>query len=618
MKIDFCCPKCDRILQNSNEIIKCDNCKNKYSKIKNFYDFSDGMKINNKKKEKISYLLKCINGKKYDEGIKQFIKKFPMEKQYLINTKFDQSIDSIFHCLNKNFKNCLVIGNDYGNIAEILSKIFESVYLLEYFDEQNQFQKKRVEYLNLENIVCIKTNKMDLPFDKNSFDLILFCNEHLYDEFNKHNTKISNSKYLQKIKEILTERGCLCLSLENKFGSNYLSNEKKSNLSNQKRLKFSEYAKLLQQLNFKIRPFWGLPSEERPYFSGLMNDDISLRWYFKNLTSFMKGTKIKAKHKISFFLLKNMPKYFGKFLMQNFIPFFILCCYKNEICESIEDSILRQTKSRHCLMLSRRIKIIFIVFDNLGKPKFIINWKRYGKEIPEKILLHKRQFTQMGNPKERVWMEEWKKGITLNPFNHDEVIVAINWLTNFQKNTIDQILHKEDLSKEFQMIGNVIENESALKNTQYNKWLNEYKLFIEQHNIKKSSVHGDFWYANMLYDNTSKSVNLIDWENYIVCGNPFHDLTTFIMRWMMMSKDNQVETFKMNLTKNEKFQNLLNEVQKIVNQHFGFTVDFNILLRYLILRNVSKLANIKNSTYYKYLEMLKILENHKLLDGEFK
>lgn len=616
MEIDFCCPRCDKILQNSNQIIKCENCKSEYSKTKKFYNFSDGVKIKNKKKDKISYLLKCIDENKYDEGIKQFIKKFPMEKQYLINTKFDQSADSIFHCLNKNFKTCLVIGNDYGNIAEILSKIFESVYLLEYFDEQNQFQKKRIENLNLVNIISVKTNKMDLPFNNNSFDLILFCNEDMYNEFSEHHAKISNVKYLQKIKNILTERGCLCLSLENKFGINYLSNGKKSNISNQKKLKFLEYIKILQQLNFKIKPFWGLPSKEQPYFSGLITDDISLKWYFKNLTSFMKGTKTKTKHKISFFLLKNFPRVLNKFLMQNFSPFFIFCCYKNRIGESIEDSILKETKSKNCLMLSRRIKIIFIVFDNLGKPKFIVNWKRYGKEIPEKILLHKRQFNQMSNPKERVWMEEWKNGITLNPFNYNEVIGAINWLVNFQNNTIDQIFHKEDLSEEFQMIRNVIKNERALKNIQYTKWLNEYELFIEQHEIKKSSVHGDFWYANMLYDNLSKSVNLIDWENYIVSGNPFHDLTTFIMRWMMMSKDNQIETFKINLTKNQKFKNLLNEVQKIVNQHFGFTVDLDILLRYLILRNVSKLANIKNPTYYKYLEMLKILEVNKLLKSE--
>ena len=50
MEIDFCCPRCDKILQNSNEIIKCENCKSEYSKTKKFYNFSDGVKIKNKKK----------------------------------------------------------------------------------------------------------------------------------------------------------------------------------------------------------------------------------------------------------------------------------------------------------------------------------------------------------------------------------------------------------------------------------------------------------------------------------------------------------------------------------------------------------------------------------------
>jgi len=611
MSVKFSCPKCSIIVNEQNEKFECNKCKLVFNKKENLYDFSHDDILKEEKNVKIGQLLKIINKSNYENGIKEFIKKHPKEKSYLVNTKFDQSVDGIFHCLNKNYKKCLLIGDNYGNASEVLSQIFEKVFSVQNCDESIQFHQMRFKENNVKNVILIKTNLEDLPFDENSFDVILFYNDFINKEFSKHKSNIQNSLYLQKLKKILTDGGCLCLNMKNKFGLSMFSDNNELSKFNEKKFSLSQYLKIWKELDFKIKSYWGLPSEERPYFSAKIGDKITTKWYFQNFGSFVKGTKIKTKHKITYLFLRNLPDFFREFLLRNFSPFFIFCCYKNQITDSIEDSIIKKTKLNHCLMISRRIKIIFILFTSNGKPNFIFNLKRFGKILPKDILLYKREFPKMNNPEERSWMEEWKAGSTLNPFKYDEIIAAINWLVNFQQKTSQGNFKKEDLLEEIQMIRLEIKKIKPLDKLQYREWLNEYENLFEHHDIKKTAIHGDFWYANMLFNSKQKTINLVDWENYRETGTPFHDLSTFIMRWMMMTDVNQVKTFMFNLTKNKKFKILLIEVQKIINSHFKFDIDFNILLRYLILRNIVKLAEIKNETYFKYLQMLEILEKHR-------
>jgi len=611
MNLNFCCPKCGSIVNEKDIDFECKKCIRIFPKKKNLYDFSYNENIPKKKQNsKIEILMRNINENYYEKGINEFIKKFPKEKSYLVNTKFDQSVDGVFHCLNNKYKNCLVIGGDYGNASEVLSQIFEKVFSLQHSEECIEFHQRRFKENNIKNVISIKINLEDLPFNENSFDVILFYNNFLNKEFSKYESDITKSKYLQKIKNMLTDGGCLCLSMKNKYGSSFFSDKNESSKSHEKKFSLSECVNIWKKIDFKVKLYWGLPSEERPYFSAKIDDEIASKWYFSNFGSFVKGSKIKTKHKISYYILRNLPGFIQKYLIHNFSPFFTFCCYKNQISETIEDLIIKKIKFEHCLIISRRIKIIFIFFNDSGKPKFIVNLKRYGKKIPQDILLHKREFPKMNNPDQRLWMEEWKDGRTLNPFKHEELIAAIDWLVDFQKNTSQGNLNNDDLFEEIQIIRDGIKKLKPLDKDQYRKWLDEYELLFQKNEIKKTAVHGDFWYANMLYNSKQKLINLVNWENYKVTGTPFHDLSTFIMRWMMMSDTNQVEAFKFNLINNKKFKAILNQVQKIVNAHFNFNIDFNILLRYLILRNIVKAANKQSEAYYKYSEMLKILEKY--------
>ncbi len=620
MKIVFVCPKCNNILDSKEKSFSCKQCNKNFLKNHNFYDFSDKETFSeNKMNSKMRKLLESINQFSYEKGIKEFVKEFPDEKTYLLNTKFDQSVDTVFHCFNINYKTCLIIGDHYGNHSEVLAEIFETVYSINSSNQSIEFQLRRFKEKDISNVICIKTNPEDLPFIENTFDMILFKNHDVYKELNKYESNIVKSEYLQKVKKILNDGGCLCLSLQNKSGVNiFLDNKELSEFSKIKKYSYKDYLQIFKNLDFKLKTYWGLPSEKKPYFSAKMDDEIVLRWYFQNFSTFVKDTKIKTKQKILFFILKNIPGLIRKFLIQNFAPFFIFYCYKNHISESIEDKVLLETKFEHCLLISRRIKVIFILFDRYKKPKFIVHLKRYGKEFSKKLSIYDRVFPEMGNPKEQFWLEKWKDGRTLNPLKKEEVIAAINWLVNFQKNTSQEIFKREDFSDEIQIIQNEIQNDSSLNKIQYKKWVNDYELMLKNNKIRKSAIHGDFWYANMLYDSKRKIVNLVDWENYRKNGNPFHDLTTFIMRCMMMSDSNQIDTFKLNLTINKKFKNLLKEIQKIVDVHYNFSIDFDILLRYLILRNAVKVVDKQGIAYYNYLEMLKILEKNGFYQNDIK
>lgn len=617
-KIRFVCLKCDSFLENCESGIKCKKCKKLFEKNKNFYNFSDDNQATNfENNTKLEELVKKIEQYSYQKGIKEFLKKFPYEKHYLINTKFDQSADAIFHCINYNSKTCLVIGDDYGNTVEILSKIFEKVVSIHNSKISVIFQGKRFEEEKILNIEILYINSNDLPFEDNIFDLILIKNKKIYEQLSTYQSKITKSEYLPKIKEILSKNGCLCLSLENKFNLQFLLNKNSSKFSEFNKYSFKNYLKILQKLDFNIKTYWGYPSTDRPYFSGRIDDKLSLKWYFQNFNSFVKGTKIGIRQKILFFILKYIPNSIRHIIIQKFSPFFIFCCYKQENT-SIENSILEQTESNQFLLISRRIKLIFILFGVNGNPKSIVHLKRFGKKVVSNLSIHKRTFPHMENPDEQMWLEEWKNGRPLNPTNENEIISAIGWLVEFQKNTSQGFFTEEDLKNEIVIIQNEIKNGNISNKKEYQEWIKDYESIFTENKIKKSAIHGDFWYANMLYNRKQKTVNLVDWENYKKDGNPFHDLTTFIMRCMMISKSDPVESFRFNLTKNMKFINTLNKIQKIINFHFSFSVNFNVLLRYLILRNVAKVVDKNSVAHNNYLKMLKILEENVFFQSNLK
>jgi thiamine kinase-like enzyme len=206
-------------------------------------------------------------------------------------------------------------------------------------------------------------------------------------------------------------------------------------------------------------------------------------------------------------------------------------------------------------------------------------------------------------------MEDWKAGRTLNPFNHDEIIEAIKWLIKFQDDSKQDRLTKNDIIDDISMIKNEMKKYEKLDKTNFKNWLEKYEEFILKNNIRKTAIHGDFWYTNMLYDKKHKKVSLVDWENYRDIGNPFVDLITFVIRLMMLSPTNEIQSFKGKMYDNGNFNKLMSQVCDLINNHFQCNVDVGLLIKISILRTVMINITYKNEAYYTYDKLLHIIED---------
>ena len=609
--IGYLCKNCNEIFYYENKKLYCKKCNNVVEYKNGHYNFE----INNSiekcsiEKTKIKFLLEEIEKNGYNLSVKNFLKKYSEFKIKFLDPKFDQSVDSIFHCLGKNNEKCLVLGSGFGNKVEILSNIFDQVYSIETMEELLIFQNIKFMEAKIANVILLKSGIKEIPFINNFFDLVII-EESFFDliKFDSNNQKNSKIIIFEEIKRILNQNGCLCFGLKNYSKYNFLF--KNNIIKNKNGVNLSRISKLIKNSGFHTKIFWVLPSIEKPYFSSNIDDGLAIKWYFKNFKNFIKETKNQLKYTIFLKIFSKFSQNIIKILIKKFAPYFIFYCYKENIPNSIENYILKETNFSSCFTISRRIKTVFILLDNLGKAKYIVHFKRFGKDFPNNIPSVERIFPNMANPKNRIWMERWKEGRRLNPLNSNEIIQSLLWLFKFQNNSFQDRFTENELKKEIIMIKENLSKRENLNIIQYNEWIEDYKKFLTKNIIRKSAQHGDFSYANILYNPKTNNINLVDWENYISVGSPFRDFATFIIRIMMQSSTNEVKSFKEKIQNRKEFNDLIKKIQKLLNEHFKCNIDINVIIRYSILKKTADLIFNEKESANTYIELLKILENN--------
>jgi len=611
MNTQFSCPKCKEILSVSTNKLICNKCKKTFSNEEGYIDFlgETDFETIEISKNKLKEMLEYIHKYGYEKAALQFSKNSEIKLQ-LQDVK---SADAIFHCLGKNNLRCLEIGSNLGKISENLSQIFHQVYSLETSKEKIEIQKNKFQYLNLKNIILVRGNPTELPFVENYFDLVI-CNEsfelcELYSS--SHDSKNAQINFLNEIKRTLTHEGCLCLSVKNKFGFQRLFRKEKENFSKNNLkpviLSFFGYQQLFKKINFDFKSYWVLPSIKKPYFSGKIDDDVSYQWFFQNITDFLlKNQKSRIKN-LYFLIIYKLSKFIR---IKNFVPNYIFCCYKNKISESLEDFIIRSTKTKNFLTISRKHRILYIILGKNKKPGKLVSINRYGLIIPEKIVKCKRIFPKMKDPIERLWEDDWIEGKPIDPANTDQIFAAFNWLHEFQNYTSNGRMTKKFIEEtEMHWIRNSLKKIKNLPLEQYEIWLNKYLSYVDQHSIYKTGVHGDFWYGNILIESKTQNVKVIDWENFKEIGNPFYDYMLFIFNFMIMFSENDLESFKSNFTDKEKFE-ILKKLQKNISEQFGFECKLILLLRWSILWRMANSQLNRNGKGIKgYMQMLEFISD---------
>ncbi|MGI0021274.1 MAG: class I SAM-dependent methyltransferase, partial [Nitrososphaeraceae archaeon] len=396
MNSNFCCPKCKSYISVTHEGYVCQNCDRVYFLQDGYVDFIGESEFyaGEVSKKQMEILIQEIDSLGYDEGITHFFKQNPSLQDYITNVR---RIDWISHCLTKNNSRCLDIGSGLGNVSENLSYIYQEVYSLEAVKERIEFQKRRYKKSNRSNVVIVRSNALELPFPDNYFDLVV-CNGVL-EWVGMMNSNMlpreAQLSFLQEIKRVLSSSGYLYVGIENRFGLPLLLGAKdhsglpytsllprrlanlvvkkfgytggiygdKSTMKKEEKGYYTYtysiwgYWKLFGQAGFKFKSYWVVPGYNEPYFSGNLEDKIGLKAFIEYQRNIVK------RFKILFSLMEKMPKFVISLMTSLLCPSFLFYCYKNELKDTVDDLIVRNTGLESFFILSDANDIKYILFD---------------------------------------------------------------------------------------------------------------------------------------------------------------------------------------------------------------------------------------------------------------
>ena len=587
----FRCPECKEKLINTNS---CLGCSKTYYNNEGFFDFTNTPITNTN--QKFSNLLSSINSHGYSKAIKEFLKSEP-KYEYRFNKK-EGSL--AFRAINKSSSRCLILNSDLGNIPENLSQMYEEVYSLENDKNKVLIQKFRFQENKIDNVVLVRSKCDSLPFPDKHFDLVVLNGIQIKRKSGISKTKVE--EFLNEIKRVLNTNGCLCAGLQNKRGLKVMQEKIEEETDYEHYLgSFSEYNSLFGSLGFQVEPYWVLPSHSKPHYSGKVVDDVSLKWFFQN---FDKKFSVDTKFRVAGMFLKLLNKPARKLALE-FCPSFLFYCYKGEKPKVLEDLIMENTGFEHLIQNARLHKILYILLDKSGNPRKAVSCQHTKYDLTEKVFPIKRIFPKMKDPEEKIVIEEWLDGEVLDRLNVNDLKLAMKWLTDFQNNTMSELLNLQEIEEEVTNVKNELDSIEAMNCLPYDKWLDEYKEVLSNIKLKKTAVHGDFQVRNILINRKKSLVNVIDWDwRYQEKGNPIYDFVWLATSIMMLSNDSIAE-FRSNLNDNGKAATAKRIIKDTMKNHFTVNLDFTKLQRFMILRFIT--IKIKEGTdeYQLYIEILK-------------
>ena len=629
MIVPFQCPHCKRPLEGDQSIgLRCDYCELSFDTTHGHIDFlgEQNFYAGEIPQKDINILLRDIDTKGYNSAILKFVELNPQLRQYLLDV---QRVDWLCHCLTKsNNLRCLDLGSGLGNLSESLSHIYQEVYSLEAVTERIEFQKRRYKNAQISNITVVRGNALELPFRDNFFDLVV-CNGVL-EWIGMMNKTLSPRNlqlaFLEEARRVLSNKGCLYIGIENRFGVQYLLGANDHSgipytslmprfLANIIVKRYGQYGgiyggsvikqnedgyytytytyhgyrSLLSEANLRFRAFWVYPGYNEPSFSGNIDDKTGIKGFVR----YLKDNVIyQRKHKILLSLIEKIDKSTLHLLAVNFAPSFLFYCYKgDEKSKTFDDMVISSTSSANFTCISRGSGTMYLVYDRYSKPMKVVRLKRHGATLKEQIPFYDKtvppQASSIDLNSERAWQEGWIKGNKLDPLDRDQSKMALEWLIQFQKNsnTSQVKMTREECLAETDRIRNSLKTLSKLNTSNNRRWIDDYEHYLTNVTVNRSAEHGDFSYGNIIIDKLN-SIIVIDWEHYRRKGDPFFDFSWFLLTAMRLPGDS-IESFISNMTGNEIFTLIIRDLLDRIERHFGFQPDLGVLLPYCLIRFIT-------------------------------
>jgi SAM-dependent methyltransferase len=574
-------------------------------------------------KAEMKQLIDNIDKIGYYPSLNLFFQKFPYLRQYITDKK---RADWVYNTLGKNSTNSLDIGSGLGNISENLSFIFENVYSMEAVKERIEFQRRRFKNSKRFNIYISRGNVLSLPFKDNFFDLIV-CNgvlEWIGMMNTQQNPRETQIQFLKELKRVVKDTGRIYIGIENRLGLNFFLGEKDHSgirytslmprfLANYIVRKYGNsggiygdstikkkeergyftytytiigYKSLIKEAGLVTKAFWVYPSYNQPYFSGKLDDKINIKGFISFIKNVQTNSALStSRSRTAISLAGKINASFLKLLVNIFTPSFLFYCSKNDVDIPIYRYLTEQTSFKSITTLCNGDDIKFLLYDNNGRIKKIVHMERNIKHLPERIFEYDRT-----NPdnfitlSDKIWIEDWIPGRKIEPLEFNEVKMALDWLFNFQESSDKELMTKEFLMSETNYVRNGILSNIERNNSIYIKIIEDYGNYLEHLPINITAEHGDYFFGNILIDE-SKNLHVIDWAYHRKKGDPFFDPIFFITQIIIyFKKRDPNDTLKNIMNKDE-----IKHLKEMLDKHFGFELDFQLLTLFNILRFINRI-----------------------------
>jgi SAM-dependent methyltransferase len=453
MDTKLSCPTCKTSLNPGISSYDCSNCHKSYPIRDGYVDFlgqvvdfyAGELSQNDMRK-----LIEKIDSLGYSEGLRRLYLKYPHLKRYIEDKRRGDWICHCFSSRNNNNIRSLDIGSGLGNLSEMLSHHYDEVYSLEPVTERIEFQKRRFKNSNVNNVTIVRGNALELPFPDDYFDLVV-CNGVLEWVGIMNNTarppREVQLSFLQEVKRVLSDKGCLYIGIENRFSLGYMLGQpdhsglrytsliprgvanflvKKygrsggvyrdtSNRENEKEWRgyrtytysIKGYNSLLSEAGFKFKSYWAFPSYNHPLFSARVNDRVALKGFLQYF-----GSRTRRFKRI-FSIIGKFDSRILSLIANAITPCFLFYCYKNDIQESIDDIITDAAQLTSYCTTGDGHNIRYLLYNTDGggggggTPSKIAQVRRYSNEIPQVIPYYNKEVPSAKQPQERIWFEDW-------------------------------------------------------------------------------------------------------------------------------------------------------------------------------------------------------------------
>ncbi len=172
------------------------------------------------RKEMIAINKDMEKGKNWKNALKDILDRNPRKQfpePYSFATDLSRANWIFLTDLKKNGI-ALDIGGGLGTVSEIMSHYCKKVYCIEPVDERIRFCKKRFEQEGIKNIQLIKGNALQLPFEDNTFDLVVMNGVlEWVGVYSEKDPREAQKRVLSDIMRILKPGGVLYVGIENRL-----------------------------------------------------------------------------------------------------------------------------------------------------------------------------------------------------------------------------------------------------------------------------------------------------------------------------------------------------------------------------------------------------------------